>query len=113
MEFTVNQVSKDKISGYLSVPKVSCDARTGLGQLELSETRPSGKSAKTGVLKRGALFSYLSAFFKARIFRVRNRLASAGKLIVRRFSLFVQLHFTLGGLAAPALPLLRDVTLIV
>ena len=56
MEFMVNQVGKDKISGYLSVPKVNYDARAGRRQLSVTYPRLRGSVRQKGAPSSGAPF---------------------------------------------------------
>ncbi len=86
MEFTVNQVGKDKIAGYLSVPKAAIPPTRRLpATKKVITAAPAGSGSrldKKGVPANGdaLFFCCYSALFRARILRLRNLLASAGSL---------------------------------
>src|SRR5580692_10366793 len=71
------------------------------------------RSKKRGALPRAPLFFCLFGFFQSAILAAQEFLGQCGELVVRQFSLLVQLHLRLGGLAAAALPFLSYVSFVV
>src|SRR5580658_285955 len=61
----------------------------------------------------GALFFCLFGFFQRAVLAAKEFLGKCGELVVRQFSLLVQLHFGLRGLAAAALTFLSYVSFVV
>ena len=111
LQFVVNQVGKDKITGYLSVPKTATTTHSGFRQLDYSPCGHTGRidAALKEAPATGCLFFCLLGPFQDAHFAAKKLLGKGRELVVGELSVFVEFHSGLGGLAPAALALLCNI----